>query len=89
MCGVSYNIFTGANVFVIRSSSISERSAMFTRVTISFAIGTALGPAINWPLSKVSRKPSTNHVDFVSLLFRSNHITFIRFNYQSLVRLVT
>lgn len=53
LCGVSYNIFAGANVFVIRSSTIAERSRMFTRVTISFAIGTAMGPAINFPLSKI------------------------------------
>lgn len=85
LCGISYNIFTGANVFVIRSSSVSERSAMFTRVTISFAVGTALGPAINWPLSKIKphdfypfQLSSYSSVGFLmACLFLINGITFL------------
>jgi len=53
ICGMAYNIFTGANVYVIRTTSISERSGLFTKITMAFAIGTALGPAINFPLSKI------------------------------------
>jgi MFS family permease len=70
---------------VIRTTSISERSGLFTRITMAFAIGTALGPAINFPLSKIphhtfgpfqfSANSSPGYV--MAALFALNALTFV------------
>lgn len=85
LCGISYNIFAGANVYVIRSTSVAERSAMFTRVTVAFAVGTAFGPAINWPLGlipdihfsvfQLSSKSSPGYL--MALLFIISALSFL------------
>jgi len=85
ICGIAYNIFTGSNLYVIRTTSISERSGLFTKITMAFAIGTALGPAINFPLSKISHyyfgpfefsaNSSPGYV--MAVLFLLNGLTFL------------
>lgn len=54
LCGAGYNIFPGASLYVVQTTTLDERSSYFAKITMTFSIALALGPAINFPLSKVT-----------------------------------
>eukprot|EP01126_Amoeba_proteus_P033731 TRINITY_DN3323_c0_g3_i6.p1 TRINITY_DN3323_c0_g3~~TRINITY_DN3323_c0_g3_i6.p1 ORF type:complete len:492 (-),score=65.09 TRINITY_DN3323_c0_g3_i6:129-1604(-) len=57
LCGVGYNIFPGSSLYVVQTTDVHERSGYFAMVTMTFSIALALGPAINFPISKIGHHP--------------------------------
>eukprot|EP01127_Copromyxa_protea_P012427 TRINITY_DN3258_c0_g1_i1.p1 TRINITY_DN3258_c0_g1~~TRINITY_DN3258_c0_g1_i1.p1 ORF type:complete len:489 (-),score=88.86 TRINITY_DN3258_c0_g1_i1:71-1537(-) len=55
LCGAGYNIFPGSSLYVVQTTTLDERSGYFAKITLTFSIALALGPAINFPLSKIHK----------------------------------
>lgn len=57
LCGAGYNIFPGSSLYVVQTTTLDERSGYFAKITLTFSIALAIGPAINFPLSKIHKIP--------------------------------
>lgn len=57
IAGLGALIFTASSLYVIRSTSLRDRSSLFAKVNMMFAIAMIVGPLINFPLSKMPTFP--------------------------------
>lgn len=53
ICGAGSTCFLCANLYIIRTTTVTERSSAFSKLSGSQLIGLLLGPAFNYPLTQM------------------------------------